>query len=162
MTVCLMNEHEQFMHEAVLLAAESVEKRSGGPFGAVIVRDGRVVGQGANSVTSTNDPTAHAEIVAIRQACTKLGTFVLDDCACYTTCEPCPMCMAALYWARVQRLYYACTQEDAKQFGFDDVRIHTELCRPAPHRELHGQQVGRDEALRVFRLWDEDPDKTLY
>ncbi len=157
-----MSNHEQFMREAIRLAVESVDKRTGGPFGAVIVRNDRIVGRGANTVTSANDPTAHAEIMAIRAACQNLNTFVLDDCVCYTSCEPCPMCLGALYWARIRRVVYACTEEDAQRFGFDDARIRAELCQPTPHRQLHLHQMLRSAALDAFRMWDETADKTPY
>ncbi|MCF7854590.1 MAG: nucleoside deaminase [Candidatus Pacebacteria bacterium] len=149
------------MREAIRLAIESVEK-DGGPFGAVIVHDRNIVGRGANCVTAANDPTAHAEIVAIRQACANLDTFLLDDCECYATAEPCPMCLGALYWARIPRVYYGCSSRDAQDIGFDDTRIYRELCIPIPQRDIRMHQMLRKEALSAFRLWREKSDKIPY
>ena len=153
---------EQMMREAIRLALENVELGRGGPFGAVLVKDGEIIGAGTNRVVADNDPTAHAEVIAIRAACQRLDTFQLDDCELYVTCEPCPMCLCAAYWARIPALYYACTRSDAQHYGFDDERFYREMCRGPHEREIRTTQMLRDEALRVFRLWEEDPDKMPY
>lgn len=151
-----------FMARAIQLAIASVLSGSGGPFGAVIVRNGEIVAEGSNQVTSRNDPTAHAEILAIRQACAKLGQFELKDCELYTSCEPCPMCLGAIYWARLARIYYANTAADAAKIGFDDSFIYGELHVPAAYRAIPASQMMREEALAAFRAWAEKPDKTPY
>lgn len=153
---------DRFMARAIALAMENVRAGRGGPFAAVIVKDGRIVGEGANRVTSTNDPTAHAEVVAIRQACRALGSFQLTGCDIYTTCEPCPMCLGAIYWARPARVFYAATGEDATRFGFDDSFICGELQRPVAERRIPMTQLMREEALRIFPLWQESPNKIEY
>jgi len=152
----------EFMREAIRLAAKKMRAGKGGPFGAVIVRKGTVIARGFNSVTSSNDPTAHAEVMAIREACRKLKTFKLDDCELYTSCEPCPMCLAAIYWARLKRVYYANTRKDAARIGFDDDAIYRELARPLPKRSLPMKQLLRSEALQAFAEWDAKPDKVTY
>ena len=149
------------MREAIRLADESV-KNGGGPFGAVIVRDGEIVAGSANSVTRDNDPTAHAEVNTIRQACRKLGTFDLSDCVIYTSCEPCPMCLGAIYWARIKRVYYGNTRKDARDIQFADDFIYEELDRPLDERTVPIVPLLRDEALHSFRLWSEKEDKTEY
>ena len=151
----------RFMHEAIRLAITSV-RRNGGPFGAVIVCDGRIVGRGANRVTARNDPTAHAEIVAIRDACRRLHTFQLDGCELYASCEPCPMCLAAIYWARVKRVFYAGTRKDAANAGFDDDFIYRELAQPPGARKFRMCQLMRDEALKAFVEWKEKADRIRY
>ncbi len=153
---------ESFMAEAIRLSLQSVREGRGGPFGAVVVRDGVIVGRGANEVTSANDPTAHAEIVAIRTACAAMGTFQLNGCVIYTSCEPCPMCLGAIYWARPDAVYYANTQEDAAAIGFDDAFLYHELSLPAPARKLPLRQMMRDEALVAFREWAAKADKIRY
>lgn len=153
---------KQFMLRAIELAQEGVDKDQGGPFGCVIAKDGRIVGEGCNQVTSTNDPTAHAEIVAIREACRTLGSFQLDGCTVYTSCEPCPMCLGAIYWARAAGIFYAGTRDDAAAAGFDDKHIYSELEKPKDQRELEMVNLLREEAQKVFQHWTEKPDKTEY
>ena len=150
------------MARAIQLSIDGVHGGRGGPFGAVIVRDGKIVSEGANQVTSTNDPTAHAEILAIRQACEKLGVFELKDCELYTSCEPCPMCLGAIYWARLSHIYFASTAEDAARIGFDDAFIYSELKLPLSERRIPTIQMMREEALAGFRAWADKPDKILY
>jgi guanine deaminase len=151
-----------FMARAIQLSVESAHSGRGGPFGAVVVRNGEIIAEGVNRVTSSNDPTAHAEVVAIRQACAKLGTFELKDCELYTSCEPCPMCLGAIYWARFSRIYYANTAADAAAIGFDDSFIYSELQVIPAERRIPAQQMMREEALAAFRAWAEKPDKKAY
>jgi len=153
---------EEFMRRAIALGIENVRSGKGGPFGAVVVKDGRVVAEGANRVTTTNDPTAHAEIVAIREACRVLGEFQLGGCDLYTTCEPCPMCLGAIYWARPARVFYACVAADAAAVGFDDAFIYDELKRLLPERRVPMQQLLREESLKIFSLWSSRENKTPY
>ena len=157
-----MNNHEKFMREAIRLSMEGVNNNEGGPFGAVIVKDGKIIGRGNNRVTSTNDPTAHAEIVAIRDACKKLKSFQLSGCEVYTSCEPCPMCLGAIYWARPSKIYYACTKQDASDAAFDDSFIYQELNRPVNTRKIPTIQMLREQALYVFKAWKEKEDKVKY
>ena len=156
-----MNEDKDFMRRAIALASESV-RRGGGPFGAVIVKDGKVVAEGSNSVTILNDPTAHAEVTAIREACRKLGTFHLEDCTVYTSCEPCPMCLGAIYWAGIKQIFYGNTRKDAADIGFADDFIYEELECPLEHRRLPIRPLLRDEAQESFRLWEKKSDKVEY
>lgn len=151
-----------FMKEAIRLAKENVRAGRGGPFAAVVVRDGRVIAAGANSVTSTNDPTAHAEVTAIREACLALGTFQLTGCDIYTSCEPCPMCLSAIYWARLKKVFYANTRKDAAKIEFDDDLIYREVARPISRRQIPMKQLLRGEALEVFAEWKSKPDKIRY
>ncbi len=151
-----------FMAKAIELSMENVRSGRGGPFAAIVVKDGKVVGQGTNLVTSSKDPTAHAEIVAIREACRHLNDFQLAGCEIYTTCEPCPMCMAAIYWARPAKVYFASTTEDAAKFGFDDGLIGEQLRLPRQHRKIPMAQLMRQEALQAFSLWQQSPDKIEY
>jgi guanine deaminase len=151
-----------FMARAVQLAIENVRSGKGGPFGAVVVKDGRIIAEGANCVTSTNDPTAHAEIVVIRKACEKLGLFELRDCDLYASCEPCPMCLGAVYWARPSRVYFGCTAADASEAGFDDSLIYQEIPQPYSERKIPMLQLMRDEALEAFRAWKQQPNKVPY
>jgi guanine deaminase len=151
-----------FMQEAIRLSIRMMRQGKGGPFGAVVVRKGRIVGRGCNQVTSSNDPTAHAEVVAIRDACRRLGTFQLDDCELYTSCEPCPMCLSAMYWARLRKVWYANTRKDAAEIDFDDDFIYTEVSRPIAERKLVMRQLMRKEALMVFKEWKEKADKIRY
>lgn len=151
-----------FMARAIQLSIESVQSGRGGPFGAVIVQGGQIIAEGANRVTSTNDPTAHAEILAIRQACEKLGAFELRECELYTSCEPCPMCLGAIYWARLARIYFANTAEDAARIGFDDSFIYGQLQRPHAQRRIPAIQMMREEALKGFTAWTAKSDKTRY
>ena len=150
-----------FMREAIRLANESVE-RGGGPFGAVIVKDGEIVAGSSNSVTIDNDPTAHAEVNTIREACRKLRTFDLSGCTIYTSCEPCPMCLGAIYWARIGKIFYGNTRKDARDIQFADDFIYEELDRPMNERTVPIVPLLRDEALHTFRLWSEKTDKTEY
>ena len=154
--------HENFMREAIKLAEAGMAAGHGGPFGCVIVRSGKIVGRGNNRVTSTNDPTAHAEVTAIRDACAKLKTFQLTDCELYTSCEPCPMCLAAIYWARLQKVYYANTRADAAKIQFDDAFLYREVARPISQRKIPMRQLLRREALKVFSEWAAKPDKIPY
>jgi tRNA(Arg) A34 adenosine deaminase TadA len=153
---------EEFMRRAIELSIANVRAGRGGPFGAVVVRGGQIVGSGANSVTSSNDPTAHAEVVAIRAACRELQTFQLNGCDLYTSCEPCPMCMAAIYWARIDRVYYANTHDDAAEVGFDDALIYRELALPIGERSLPMEPLLREEALEGFREWQRSVAKIPY
>jgi len=152
----------KFMQAAIRLSREKMRRNEGGPFGAVVVRKNKIVGRGWNRVTSTNDPTAHAEISAIRDACKKLKTFRLDDCALYTSCEPCPMCLAAIYWARFKKVYYANTRKDAASIEFDDDLIYREVSIPIARRKIPMKQVLRKEALEVFAEWKRKTDKIIY
>ena len=149
------------MREAIKLSAESVQS-GGGPFGAVIVRDGEIIARGENRVTVCNDPTAHAEVSAIREAAARMGTYDLSGCEIYSSCEPCPMCLGAIYWARLDRLYYAGTRADAANVGFDDAHIYEELPLDPSQRELPTQTLLREEAQRVFEAWAEKTDKKEY
>jgi len=150
------------MAMAIELACDNVRRGRGGPFAAVIVKDGAVVAAGTNQVALTNDPTAHAEIVAIREACRKLNSFQLSGCEIYTSCEPCPMCMGAIYWARPARLYYAATHSDAAAIGFDDALIYSQLQLPPGQRLIPMEQMMRDAALSAFNAWEAKPDKVRY
>src|SRR5436190_16152407 len=153
---------QKFLEKAISLSRMGMQSGNGGPFGCVIVKDGNIIGEGNNTVTSANDPTAHAEVVAIRNACSKLGTFQLTDCVIYTSCEPCPMCLGAIYWARPSRVFYACTRGDAAAIGFDDDHIYQELEKANDEREMVLMNLMRDEALAVFRQWAAKPDKVEY
>jgi guanine deaminase len=153
---------EKFMREAIRLSIQMMRRGKGGPFGAVVVRNGKVVGRGSNQVTSTNDPTAHAEILAIREACKRLKTFQLEDCELYTSCEPCPMCLSAIYWARLGRVFYANTRQDAARIDFDDEFIYREVALPIGKRKLKMKQLLREEALAAFAEWQQKTDKILY
>ena len=150
------------MARAIQLSIDGAHSGRGGPFGAVIVRDGKIVAEGVNQVTSSNDPTAHAEVLAIRQACANLGVFRLEDCELYTSCEPCPMCLGAIYWARLSRVYFANTAEDAAKIGFDDSFLYGELQKPRLQRRIPTIQMMREEALAGFRVWAAKPDKVAY
>lgn len=153
--------HEDFMRKAIELAVENV-KCGGGPFGAVIVRDGEIIATGANRVTPNNDPTAHAEVMAIRAACTKLGTFDLSGCVIYTSCEPCPMCLGAIYWAHLDKIFYGANQHDAAAIDFDDSFIYRELELPISKRHKPVQNILHDEAQAPFELWRSKEDKVAY
>lgn len=157
-----MNMNEDFMREAIRLSVQNVENRNGGPFGAVIVKDGKIIARGVNQVTTTNDPTAHAEIIAIRNACKTLNAFQLDGCEIYTSCEPCPMCLSAIYWARPEKLFYANTKQDASAINFDDQFIYEELAKPVGERKLFTRQLLRTEALEAFTKWAQSEQKTEY
>jgi len=153
---------EIFMREAVRLADEGMQSDRGGPFGCVIVRRGEIVSRGNNRVTSTNDPTAHAEVTAIREACRTLGTFQLTDCELYTSCEPCPMCLAAIYWARIPQVFYGNTRADAAAIGFDDDFIYQQIPLPPEQRTIKMTSLLREDAQRTFKAWAEKPDKIRY
>jgi tRNA(Arg) A34 adenosine deaminase TadA len=154
-------DQRRFMREAIALARESVAG-GGGPFGAVVVRAGVVVGRGGNRVTPDTDPTAHAEVVAIRDACRTLGSFSLEGCELYVNCEPCPMCLAAAYWARLERICHAATRHDAAAAGFDDALIYQEVCLPAAQRRLPMVQLLPEEAMAAFAAWSALPDRVDY
>ncbi|MGF7079903.1 nucleoside deaminase [Mucilaginibacter sp. UYCu711] len=157
-----MTNNEKFMQMAIDLSEYNVKEGQGGPFGAVIVKDGMVLARSANKVVPNNDPTAHAEVSAIRLACQELGTFSLEGCEIYTSCEPCPMCLGAIYWARIDKIYYANTKADAAAIGFDDHFIYEELDLPMEKRKLPFVQMMRNEALGAFKLWSESESKTDY
>lgn len=151
-----------FMREAIAQSAFCVQSGQGAPFGTVIVKDGQIIARGHNQVMPANDPTAHAEVVAIREACQSLNTFLLDGCDLYTSCEPCPMCLGAIYWARIDRVFYASTQNDAAAIGFDDQFIYDEIERPISERQLPMEQLLREEALAVFQEWSDREDRVEY
>lgn len=158
----MIQEDEFFMRRAIELAQIGIDAGAGGPFGAVIVKNGEIVGEGYNQVTSTNDPTAHAEVVAIRNACRKLNSFQLDGCVLYASCEPCPMCLGAIYWARPQKIFFACLHSDAAKVGFDDSFIYKEIERPIEERRIESVNFLRGEGLKVFENWAAKSDKTEY
>lgn len=158
----MTEEDKKFMQRAIDLAKEGMAKNAGGPFGAVVVKDGQIVGEGYNVVTSTNDPTAHAEVTAIRNACKNLGSFQLDDCIVYTSCEPCPMCLGAIYWARPKKVYFGCTRQDAADIGFDDEFLYEELVKDLGDRQIEITKLMRKEALTAFQAWQEKEDKMNY
>ena len=153
---------EQLMRRAIALSMEKMQSGSGGPFGAVIARNGEIIAEGWNEVTSTCDPTAHAEVVAIRRACQAVGTFALHDCEIFTSCEPCPMCLGAIYWARLGRIWFGNDRRDAAAIGFDDEFLYREIPRPPDQRSLPAEQLLADEARVVFDLWTQKPDKVTY
>lgn len=157
-----MNDEEIFMRNAIQLSIENVESGNGGPFGAVIVKDGKIIARGVNNVTKFNDPTAHAEVVAIREACNILNTFQLTGCDIYTSCEPCPMCLGAIYWARPDKLFYANNKEDAAVIEFDDKYIYEEIAKPIEERKLFTKRLLSDEAYVAFKKWQESIIKTEY
>ena len=152
---------EYFMQMAINLSIENVSN-GGGPFGAVIVRNGEVIATGVNRVTANNDPTAHAEVSAIREACAKLGNFKLEGCTIYTSCEPCPMCLSAIYWAGISKIFYGNTKADAKAINFDDSFIYDEIALPYAQRSIPCNNIMREKALSAFRAWEAKADKTLY
>jgi|HubBroStandDraft_6_1064221.scaffolds.fasta_scaffold1034346_1 guanine deaminase len=151
-----------YMARAIHLAIDNVRSGRGGPFGAVIVKDGNIVAEGANQVTFSKDPTAHAEVLAIRAACQKLDVFDLEGCEIFTSCEPCPMCLGAIYWARLSRIYFASAADDAAKAGFDDSLIYREIAQPHAQRKVPMIQTMRDQSLAAFRAWQEKPDKIDY
>jgi guanine deaminase len=153
---------EKFMLRAIELARSGMEMNAGGPFGCVIVKNGTVIGEGWNSVTSTNDPTSHAEIVAIRNACKELNSFQLTDCEIYTSCEPCPMCLGAIYWARPKTVYFASNHKDAAEAGFDDQFIYQQIDLRPEHRSIPFVQLASDQAKLLFEVWKQKVDKTDY
>ncbi|WP_031425712.1 nucleoside deaminase [Flavimarina sp. Hel_I_48] len=157
-----MNEHSKFMKRAIALADKGMQQGAGGPFGAVIVKDGEIIAEGFNKVTSSHDPTAHAEVTAIREACATLKTFQLDACVLYTSCEPCPMCLGAIYWARFKKVYYGAGQRDAANIGFDDQFIYDEIEKPMSDRKIPFEQLDREDAVVVFKKWDDKTDRIDY
>ena len=158
-----MSDHEKFMTRAIELAQAGSDNNLGGPFGCVIVRNGEIIGEGNNQVTSTLDPTAHAEVVAIRAACKTLSSFQLEQCTIYTSCEPCPMCLGAIYWARAERIFIACNRQDAAQAGFDDEFIYEEISsEDFASRRVPMSMLMREQGLAVFQSWIEKPDKIEY
>ncbi len=150
------------MLEAIQLSQNGMNNNEGGPFGCIIVKGDEIVGRGNNKVTSSNDPTAHAEVTAIRDACKNLGTFQLEDCEIYTSCEPCPMCLGAIYWARPKRVFFANNRQDAADIGFDDSMIYDEMAADLEHRKIPILQLGREAAIKVFEAWKNKEDKTEY
>jgi tRNA(Arg) A34 adenosine deaminase TadA len=158
----MTTQDNRFMRRALEISLEGMNKNDGGPFGAVIVRDGEIIAEGNNEVTSKNDPTLHAEIVVIRNACKKLNTFDLRGCTIYTSCEPCPMCLGAIYWARLDKIFYANTKEDAAKIGFDDAFIYEELELPKDKRKMMMKQLLQEEAIKVFDGWANKEDKVEY
>ena len=157
-----MKEKKGFMREAIRLSIENMRAGNGGPFGAVVVKDGKIIARGFNQVTSTNDPTAHAEVVAIRDACKNIDSFQLEDCEIYTSCEPCPMCLGAIYWANPKVIYYANTRTDAANIGFSDAMIYDEINKTLTDRIIPIKAIMRDEALEVFKEWQNKEDKIVY
>jgi tRNA(Arg) A34 adenosine deaminase TadA len=153
---------KEFMERAIELSIEKMEAGAGGPFGCVIVKDNEVIAEGWNNVTSSNDPTAHAEITAIRDACLKLESFQLTGCEIYTSCEPCPMCLGAIYWSRPDAIYYANSREDAASIGFDDEFLYKEIQKPILERDLNTEQHLRETALHAFELWTQKSDRVNY
>ena len=158
----MKNDTNEFIKAAIQLSREGSEANKGGPFGCIVVKNGKIVGKGSNQVTSTNDPTAHAEIVAIRDACKNLGSFQLDDCEIYTSCEPCPMCLGAIYWARPSKVYFANTRIQAADAGFDDAFIYEEINVDPGSRKIKMIHVPDTEALQIFKEWVTKPDKIDY
>ena len=153
---------KKFMMEAIALSQRFMEDGKGGPFGAVVVKDGEIIGRGSNRVTANNDPTAHAEVMAIREACQHLKSFQLTGCEIYASCEPCPMCLGAIYWAHIERIYYGNNRKDAREIDFADDFIYDELEKPLDSRSVPIIPMLRDEALETFRLWSEKTDKVEY
>jgi guanine deaminase len=154
--------NDQLMLKAIEISEKNMDSNLGGPFGAVIVKDGKIIAEGGNRVTSSCDPTAHAEVVAIRSACEKLENFELVDCEIYTSCEPCPMCLSAIYWARIKTIYYANSRDDAASIDFDDEFLYREVKLPLEEREIPIKQLLRDEAFKVFKKWEVKNDKIPY
>ena len=153
--------NKNFMKRAIEISIENVNK-GGGPFGSIIAKDNKIIAEGSNKVTLSNDPTAHGEIVAIRDACRKLNTFTLKGCELYSSCEPCPMCLSAIYWARIDKIYYANTREDAQKIDFDDSLIYSEFKKKIDKRKIPMIQIMRNEALKAFELWEKKIDKVKY
>ncbi len=153
---------KEFMNAAIEISNDNLLNNLGGPFGAVIIRDNKIIGSGGNRVTSTNDPTAHAEIVAIRDACQKINSFSLEGAEIYTSCEPCPMCLSAIYWARISKIYYANARKDAESIGFDDSYIYEQISLPFDLRDIPIEQISSQKAIEVFMKWKLKTDKTQY
>ena len=156
-----MNNHHKFMSRAIFLSEENI-KKGGGPFGAVIVKNNEIIAEGFNQVTTNNDPTAHAEVTAIRNAAKKMNSFDLSGCTIYTSCEPCPMCLGAIYWAKIEKMYYGNTKKDADEIGFSDDFIYKEIDKPINDRKLQSTQLMNKEALQAFKLWNDAETKTEY
>lgn len=156
------NQQEKWMKRAIQLSAENVISNRGGPFGAVVVLNGKIIGEGSNRVTCNNDPTAHAEVMAIREACRELKNFDLSGAEIYTSCEPCPMCLSAIYWARIEKIYYANTRSDAAAIQFDDDLIYNEIPKPPEQRKVPAEQLLRHEAQSVFNHWAQSTEKVTY
>lgn len=157
-----MENDETMMNVAIELSLKGMLSNEGGPFGAIITQNNKIIGRGNNRVTSSNDPTAHAEVNAIRDACKNIGNFELIDCVLYTSCEPCPMCLGAIYWARIPKVYYACSRSDAANIGFDDALIYKEISLPIEERMIAMNQICQHKAIEVFNQWDSKVDKTKY
>lgn len=157
-----VTDHAMFMEQATETAIKGMLNDEGGPFGCIIIKDGKIIGKGNNKVTSLNDPTAHAEVVAIREACKTLNSFQLDDCVLYTSCEPCPMCLGAIYWARPKKVYYGCDKDDAANIGFDDSFIYKELDLDMSKRTIPFEQINRKTAMKAFKAWEDKEDKIEY
>ena len=155
-------ESRGFMMEAITLSGKNLKMMHGGPFGAVVVKDERIIGRGYNRVILTNDPTAHAEIIAIREACNTLESYQLEGCDIYSSCEPCPMCLGAIYWSRFRRLYYGCTRSDAELIGFDDFFFYQEMDKPEEQRIIRTTRIMREKAFEVFKKWQNIPQKPVY
>ncbi len=158
----MTEQDKKFMQEAIRLSRKGMQSNEGGPFGCVIVKDDQIIGRGNNQVTSTNDPTAHAEVVAIRNACKELGHFQLEDCIVYTSCEPCPMCLGAIYWARPKKIFFACSRADAAAINFDDDFLYNEIPLPIEQRQIETRQILQEEGNEVFEAWAQKEDKTEY
>ena len=158
----MTDQQMEFMREAIRLSQQGMNLNEGGPFGCVIVKDGVIIGRGNNKVTSSNDPTAHAEVTAIRDACQHLQVFELIDCELYSSCEPCPMCLGAIYWARISKIYFACSRKDAALIGFDDDFLYKEIPKELNQRTIPIEQIMREEAMKIFQEWMAKPDKIDY
>lgn len=158
----ITKEDREFIERAIQLSERGMDENAGGPFGAIVVKDGEIIAEGFNEVTSKNDPTAHAEIVAIRKACELLDSFQLTDCVIYTSCEPCPMCLGAIYWARPKAVFYSCTKEDAAEIGFDDYFIYDEIALSTEERSIPFINLNRDLGQKIFEKWKEKSDRTDY
>jgi tRNA(Arg) A34 adenosine deaminase TadA len=158
----MSDKHIEFMKEAIRISIANVEEGNGGPFGAVVVKDGKIIARGANCVTTQNDPTAHAEVIAIREACKILGSYQLTGCEIYASCEPCPMCLGAIYWSRPEKLFYANSKEAAAAIRFDDNFIYEEIAKPVAERKLFTKQLLQDEAIKAFEKWQASNKKVEY
>jgi len=156
------NEKHKFMQKVIEMAIRNVEEGKGGPFAAIIVKNGKIIAEGTNMVTSANDPSAHAEITAIRRACKTLKTFHLEDCEIYTSCEPCPMCLGAIYWARISKIYYDCNRKDASEAGFDDSKFYEEVCKRPPDRSIKMEKLLSEEGKKAFDKWLQKEDRIPY
>lgn len=158
----MKDQDKHFMQIAIALSEEGMNSGKGGPFGAIVVKDGEIIGRGSNQVTSTNDPTAHAEVTAIRDACKNINDFQLNGCTIYTSCEPCPMCLGAIYWARPERIVFGCSRKDAADIGFDDDFLYKEIVLPIDQRAIPTEQLCQEEGLKVFQAWENLEGKIEY